>query len=55
MGGPIPLGNVGAANGMNGIIVLADKASYFTPTTRSVGLAAFSLTPDVSATARTAC
>ncbi|WP_254508470.1 beta strand repeat-containing protein [Anatilimnocola floriformis] len=41
MGGPIPLGNVVAANTLNGIVV-KDKASYFTTYNSFVGLAAFS-------------
>ena len=40
MGGPIPLGNVVAANAMNGIVV-QDKASYFTSYNTFCGLAAF--------------
>jgi hypothetical protein len=40
MGGPIPLGNVDAANGQNGIVV-QDKASYFTSYNTFCGLAAF--------------
>ena len=40
MGGPIPLGNVVAANAMNGIVV-QDKASYFTTYNTFCGLAAF--------------
>jgi hypothetical protein len=45
MGGPIPLGNVDAANGQNGIVV-KDKASYFTSYNTFCGLAAFSTDPD---------
>ena len=41
MGGPIPLGNVVAANTLNGIVV-KDKASFFTSYNSFVGLAAFS-------------
>lgn len=41
MGGPIPLGNVVAANELNGIVV-ADKASDFISFNSFVGLAAFS-------------
>jgi hypothetical protein len=41
MGGPIPLGNVVAANGKNGIVV-ADKASDFISFNSFVGLGAFS-------------
>jgi hypothetical protein len=41
MGGPIPLGNVVAANTQNGIVV-QDKASYFTTYNTFCGLAAFS-------------
>jgi parallel beta-helix repeat protein len=40
MGGPIPMGNVVAANAMNGIVV-QDKASYFTSYNTFCGLAAF--------------
>jgi len=40
MGGPIPLGNVDAANGQNGIVV-QDKASFFTTYNTFCGLAAF--------------
>ncbi len=40
MGGPIPLGNVDAANGQNGILV-ADTASFFTTYNTFCGLAAF--------------
>ena len=40
MGGPIPLGNVDAANGENGILV-QDTASYFTSYNTFCGLAAF--------------
>jgi parallel beta-helix repeat protein len=45
MGGPIPLGNVDAANGQNGIVV-QDHASYFTSYNTFCGLAAFSTDPD---------
>ena len=41
MGGPIPLGNVDAANGQNGIVV-QDTASFFTSYNTFCGLAAFS-------------
>ena len=41
MGGPIPLGNVDAANGQNGIVV-KDTASGFTSYNTFCGLAAFS-------------
>jgi len=41
MGGPIPLGNVVAANLQNGIVV-ADTASFFTSYNTFCGLAAFS-------------
>jgi parallel beta-helix repeat protein len=41
MGGPIPLGNVDSANGLNGI-VLKDTASYFTSYNTFCGIAAFS-------------
>ncbi len=41
MGGPIPLGNVDAANGLNGIVV-RDSASGFTSYNTFCGLAAFS-------------
>ncbi len=41
MGGPIPLGNVDAANGQNGIVV-SDTASGFTSYNTFCGLAAFS-------------
>ena len=44
MGGPIPLGNVVAANGQNGIVV-QDKASFFTTYNTFCGLAAFSDDP----------
>ena len=44
MGGPIPLGNVDAANGMNGIHV-ADTASAFISYNTFAGLAAFSDNP----------
>jgi hypothetical protein len=40
MGGPIPLGNVDAANGQNGILVQG-TASYFTSYNTFCGLAAF--------------
>jgi parallel beta-helix repeat protein len=40
MGGPIPLGNVDAANGQNGIVV-QDTASFFTSYNTFCGLAAF--------------
>jgi len=40
MGGPIPLGNVVAANGKNGIVV-RDTASFFTSYNTFCGLAAF--------------
>jgi parallel beta-helix repeat protein len=40
MGGPIPLGNVVAANGQNGIVV-KDTASFFTSYNTFCGLAAF--------------
>ncbi len=40
MGGPIPLGNVDAANGQNGIYV-KDTASFFTTYNTFCGLAAF--------------
>jgi hypothetical protein len=40
MGGPIPLGNVDAANGVDGIVV-QDTASYFTSYNTFCGLAAF--------------
>jgi hypothetical protein len=46
MGGPIPLGNVVAANTENGIVVRG-KASYFTTYNSFVGLAAFSLNPNL--------
>jgi hypothetical protein len=46
MGGPIPLGNVVAANAMNGIYV-KDKASEFTTYNTFCGLAAFSLNPNL--------
>ena len=54
MGGPIPLGNVVAANAMNGIVV-QDKASYFTTYNTFCGLAAFQRRSPRLATARTAC
>ena len=44
MGGPIPLGNVDAANGQNGIVV-RDTASFFTSYNTFCGLAAFSDNP----------
>jgi hypothetical protein len=44
MGGPIPLGNVDAANGQNGIVV-SDRASFFTSYNTFCGLAAFSTDP----------
>ena len=44
MGGPIPLGNVDAANGQNGIVV-SDKASFFTSYNTFCGTAAFSDNP----------
>lgn len=44
MGGPIPLGNVVAANGQNGIVVQG-LASYFTSYNTFCGLAAFSDNP----------
>jgi hypothetical protein len=44
MGGPIPLGNVDAANGQNGIVVRG-TASYFTSYNTFCGLAAFSHNP----------
>ena len=46
MGGPIPLGNVDAANGQNGIVV-QDTASYFTTYNTFCGLAAFSDDPNL--------
>ena len=45
MGGPIPLGNVVAANAQNGIVV-QDKASDFTAYNTFAGLAAFSDDPN---------
>lgn len=45
MGGPIPLGNVDACNGENGIVV-SGTASYFTSYNTFCGLAAFSTDPD---------
>ncbi len=45
MGGPIPLGNVDAANGQNGIVV-EDKSSFFTSYNTFCGLAAFSTDPN---------
>jgi trimeric autotransporter adhesin len=44
MGGPIPLGNVDAANGQNGIVVRG-TASFFTSYNTFCGLAAFSDNP----------
>jgi trimeric autotransporter adhesin len=44
LGGPIPLGNVVAANTQNGVVV-QDKASYFTTYNTFSGLAAFSDDP----------
>jgi parallel beta-helix repeat protein len=44
MGGPIPLGNVDAANGQNGIVV-SNTASFFTSYNTFCGLAAFSDNP----------
>ncbi|MGD9636043.1 MAG: beta strand repeat-containing protein, partial [Pirellulales bacterium] len=44
MGGPIPMGNVVAANALNGIVV-EDKASEFTTYNTFCGLAAFSDDP----------
>jgi hypothetical protein len=44
MGGPIPLGNVDAANGQNGIVV-SNTASYFTSYNTFCGTAAFSDNP----------
>lgn len=44
MGGPIPLGNVDAANGENGIVV-QDTASHFITYNTFCGLAAFSTDP----------
>lgn len=41
MGGPIPLGNVDAANGQNGIVV-RDSASHFVSYNTFCGIAAFS-------------
>ena len=46
MGGPIPLGNVDAANGQNGIVV-AGTASFFTSYNTFCGLAAFSTNPNL--------
>ncbi|QDU27141.1 hypothetical protein ETAA8_22260 [Anatilimnocola aggregata] len=46
MGGPIPLGNVVAANVQNGIVV-RDKASFFVTYNTFCGLAAFSTNPDL--------
>ena len=54
MGGPIPLGNVDAANGQNGIVV-QDTASYFTTYNTFAGLAAFSLINRIWAMATTEC
>ena len=45
MGGPIPLGNVDACNGQNGIVV-AGTASFFTSYNTFCGLAAFSTDPN---------
>jgi parallel beta-helix repeat protein len=45
MGGPIPLGNVDAANGQNGLVV-KDRASFFTSYNTFCGLAAFSTDPN---------
>ncbi|HET6327078.1 MAG TPA: LEPR-XLL domain-containing protein [Planctomycetaceae bacterium] len=45
MGGPIPLGNVDAANAQNGIVV-RDHASFFTSYNTFCGLAAFSTDPN---------
>jgi hypothetical protein len=45
MGGPIPLGNVDAANGQNGIVV-QNSASFFTSYNTFCGLAAFSDDPN---------
>lgn len=45
MGGPIPLGNVDACNGQNGLVV-SGTASYFTTYNTFCGLAAFSTDPD---------
>jgi hypothetical protein len=44
MGGPIPLGNVDAANGQNGIVV-SNTASFFTSYNTFCGTAAFSDNP----------
>ncbi|HEX4142637.1 MAG TPA: right-handed parallel beta-helix repeat-containing protein [Pirellulales bacterium] len=46
MGGPIPLGNVDAANGQNGVVV-QDTASYFTTYNTFTGLAAFTDQPNL--------
>jgi len=46
MGGPIPLGNVDAANGRNGLLVRG-KASEFTTYNTFCGLAAFSDNPNL--------
>lgn len=46
MGGPIPLGNVDAANGQNGLEV-RDTASFFTSYNTFCGLAAFSNNPNL--------
>jgi hypothetical protein len=46
MGGPIPLGNVDAANGVDGIVV-QDTASYFTTYNTFCGLAAFTDQPNL--------
>jgi hypothetical protein len=45
MGGPIPLGNVDAANGQNGIVV-SNTASFFTSYNTFCGTAAFSDDPN---------
>jgi hypothetical protein len=45
MGGPIPLGNVDACNGQNGLVV-RDSASSFVTYNTFCGLAAFSEDPD---------
>lgn len=45
MGGPIPLGNVDAANGQNGVVV-QNSASFFTSYNTFCGLAAFSDDPN---------
>jgi hypothetical protein len=46
MGGPIPLGNVDAANNLNGLVV-RDQASNFTSYNTFCGLAAFSTNPNL--------